>query len=95
MPCDETTGRLEPTIDPLRCEGKGDCLRVCPEGVFTLRPLTHDERAILTPFVRLKIWVHGGKQAFVDRPDACKACGLCVPACPERAITLGKGAGPG
>ena len=28
------------------------------------------------------------RQAFVERPDACHACGLCVPACPEKAITL-------
>ena len=40
---------------------------------------------------RLKALVHGSRQAFVARPEACHACGLCVAACPERAITLGKG----
>lgn len=88
MACEDTPGRLEPRIDPLRCEGKADCLRSCPHDVFTLRPLTREERGVLTPFVSFKIWVHGGKQAFVERPDACHACGLCVSACPENAIKL-------
>jgi NAD-dependent dihydropyrimidine dehydrogenase PreA subunit len=91
--CDDAPGRLEPRIDPLRCEGKADCLRVCPHDVFDLRPLTAEEKRILTPLVRFKIWAHGGKQAFVERPDACQACGLCVPACPEKAIRLVRGAG--
>jgi NAD-dependent dihydropyrimidine dehydrogenase PreA subunit len=26
--------------------------------------------------------------AYVARPDQCQACGLCVPACPEHAISL-------
>ncbi len=91
--CDDAPGRLEPRIDPLRCEGKADCLRVCPHDVFDLRPLSAEEKRILTPLVRFKIWAHGGKQAFVERPDACQACGLCVPACPEKAIKLVRGAG--
>jgi 4Fe-4S ferredoxin len=27
----------------------------------------------------------------VIKPDACHACGLCVTACPEKAITLIRG----
>ena len=88
MACEEDSGRLEPRIDPLKCEGKADCIRVCPHDVFELRPLTREEKSVLTPLVRIKIWVHGNKQAFVEHPDACHACGLCVPACPEKAITL-------
>ncbi len=92
-PCDAVPGRLEPRIDPLRCEGKAACLAVCPQDVFVLRTLTREEKSVLTPLVRFKIWVHGGKQAFVDSPDACHACGLCVPACPEDAIRLVRGVG--
>jgi NAD-dependent dihydropyrimidine dehydrogenase PreA subunit len=37
---------------------------------------------------RFKLFVHGGKQAFVARPSDCHACGRCVRACPEKAIQL-------
>jgi NAD-dependent dihydropyrimidine dehydrogenase PreA subunit len=37
---------------------------------------------------RVKLYVHGGKQAFVANPDACRGCGLCVQVCPEKAIKL-------
>jgi ferredoxin len=34
--------------------------------------------------------LHGWKQAFAVNADACRACGLCVEACPEKAIRLMK-----
>ena len=81
-------GRLVPLIDSSRCEGKEDCVRVCPYHVFTVRQLTDTERARLSWRTRFKVFVHGGKQAFVTRPSDCHACGLCVSACPEKAIQL-------
>jgi ferredoxin len=39
---------------------------------------------------RIKSFVHGWKQAFIAKDDACTACGLCVQSCPEKAITLGR-----
>lgn len=81
-------GRLVPVIDGRRCEGKEDCVRVCPYEVFTVRRLTDAERAGRGLLARLKIHLHGGKQAFVERGSDCHACGKCVSACPERAITL-------
>jgi len=33
-------------------------------------------------------FVHGGRQAYVIAPEACRACRLCVDACPEDALTL-------
>ena len=87
-PSCKETGRLVPVVDPKRCEAKGDCVRVCPTGVFELRRPTDDERAALGWLGRVKLRVHGGHQAFVTTPSACEACGLCVPACPEKAITL-------
>jgi 4Fe-4S ferredoxin len=77
-----------PVVDPHRCEAKGDCIRVCPTGVFELRRPSDAERAALGWLGRLKLRVHGGQQAVVASPSACEACGLCVPACPEDAITL-------
>lgn len=87
MECKET-GRLVPVIDPTRCEAKEDCVRVCPYQVFTVRKVTEAERAALGWRTRFKVFVHGGKQAFVERPGDCHACGLCVTACPEKAIKL-------
>lgn len=85
--CKET-GRLVPVIDASRCEAKEDCVRVCPYHVFIVRKLTEAERARLSWRTRVKVFVHGGKQAFVERPHDCHACGLCVTACPENAIKL-------
>jgi NAD-dependent dihydropyrimidine dehydrogenase PreA subunit len=90
-PCAESPGRLKPVVDRNRCEAKAECVRVCPYGVFELRSLGPQEKAGLSLRGRLKALAHGGKQAFVARPDACHACGLCVAACPERAITLRMG----
>ncbi|HUJ61613.1 MAG TPA: ferredoxin family protein [Kofleriaceae bacterium] len=77
-------------IDRTKCEGKEDCVRVCPYGVFELRSLSAADKAALSPVARLKAWVHGNRQAFAVRLEACKACGLCVTACPERAIKLAR-----
>lgn len=86
--CRPAGARVVPVVDRNRCEAKSDCVDVCPYDVFVVRPLTGDEKAELSFWGRLRTAVHGGKQAFVDRPDDCHACGLCVTACPERAIRL-------
>lgn len=86
--CDAEPGRLIPVVDSHRCENKGPCVEVCPYEVFEIHPLSECERKNLPWRVRFKVWAHGGKQSFVTQPEACHACGLCVPACPERAITL-------
>jgi len=87
-PCAPEAGRVEPIVDRARCEAKEDCVRVCPYHVFEVRRLTADERAPLGWFARGKLFVHGGRQAFAVRAADCHACGLCVKACPEKAIRL-------
>ena len=77
-----------PVIDRDRCEGKAECVSVCPYDVFEIRTLARNERAALSLVGRLKAWAHGGKQAFAVRADDCRACGKCVSACPEHAIEL-------
>ena len=86
--CEKQAGRMTPVIDRSRCEAKADCVSICPYQVFEIHPLTTAERKELSLLGYLKVLVHGGKQAFAVRADACRACGLCVRACPEQAITL-------
>jgi len=81
-------GKLSPVIDRNRCEGKEDCVRACPYQVFEMGTLGPDEKAGLTRLGHVKAFFHGYRQAFAVKPEACHACGLCVTACPERAIKL-------
>jgi len=87
-PACKEAGRLRPRVDLAKCEGKSDCVRVCPYDVFVVDVLPVEQRASLSFFARLKSFAHGHKKAFVVKPDDCHACGLCVQACPEKAITL-------
>ena len=86
--CKAEAGRFRPRIDPRRCEGKADCLAVCPYSVFEIGRLDDQQFESMPPLVKLKLWVHGRKTALTPRADDCRACGLCVVACPERAIKL-------
>jgi len=86
--CRAEPKRYEPRIDRARCEGKADCVAVCPYGVFTVRRMDEEDFRALTWLARLKSRVHGRLTAYTPKADACQACGLCVVACPERAITL-------
>ena len=79
---------MMPLIDRNRCEAKAACVSTCPYQVFEIHTLTAAERKALPVLGCLKALVHGGKRAFAVRRDACRACGLCVRACPEQAITL-------
>jgi NAD-dependent dihydropyrimidine dehydrogenase PreA subunit len=83
----EPDGRI-PVVDRNRCEGKRDCEVVCPYGVFEVRVLTAAERAGVSLRGRLNLLAHRGRQAVVVAGDQCHQCGLCVAACPERAIRL-------
>jgi 4Fe-4S ferredoxin len=86
--CKQPAKVVAPVIDAHRCEGKADCEEVCPYDVFGVRKLTAVEMRALPFLPWLKVLAHGGKQGFVINADACHACGLCVTACPEKAIRL-------
>jgi 4Fe-4S ferredoxin len=90
VPAKFAPGFLFPVIDANRCEGKGPCIEVCPVNVFTMGVLPKAHRKNLTIKGKVKGLVHGWKQAAVTNPMACEGCGLCVSACPEKAITLKK-----
>ena len=86
--CKQEAGTFRPVINRNRCEGKADCVRVCPVSVFAVATLPKEQRAGLNLRGKLKGFAHRWQQAVLINPEACEACGLCVAACPEKAITL-------
>jgi 4Fe-4S ferredoxin len=88
--CKQEPGAFIPLIDVNRCEGKADCVAICPYDVFEMGILPVGERRSLSLKGKLKGFAHGWKQALVVNPEACRACGLCVSACPEKAIKISR-----
>jgi len=84
------TGLVVPVVDFNRCEGKDACVAVCPYEVFEVRKIDPSDYRKLSFVGKIKSRVHGGLVAYTPHADQCRACGLCVKACPERAIKLVK-----
>jgi NAD-dependent dihydropyrimidine dehydrogenase PreA subunit len=86
--CNAPAGTWAPVIDHSKCEGKRDCIDVCPNDVFEVRRIDDADFAALGLFAKLRVSAHRRQTAYAPRADDCHACGLCVVACPEDAITL-------
>src|SRR5262245_53278895 len=86
--CKQEPRAFLPVIDRNRCEGKAQCVAVCPYHVFAIGVLPKEQRSALSLRGKVKGFAHGWRQASTPNADACHACGLCVAACPEKAITL-------
>jgi 4Fe-4S ferredoxin len=86
--CPQPAGVVRPVIDRNRCEGKAECVAVCPVQVFEIGVLAQGARRELSFRGKVKGFVHSWRQAFAVREAACEACGLCVKFCPEGAIKL-------
>lgn len=89
-PCKPEPGTLQPVIDRGRCEGKRDCVTVCPYDVFEVRRIDDADFAKLGLLGKLKSIAHRRQTAYTPRASACHSCGLCVTACPEKAIKLAR-----
>ena len=83
-------GLLAPMIDRNRCEAKSDCVLVCPYDVFEIAILSPEQRQALSWVGKVKGAFSRYEQAFVIDPERCHSCGLCVTACPEKAIKLAR-----
>jgi NAD-dependent dihydropyrimidine dehydrogenase PreA subunit len=88
--CRATPGEFAPVVDHAKCEGKADCVEVCPFDVFEVRRIDDSDYARLGLLAKLKSVAHGRKTAYTPLASACQACGKCVAACPETAIKLAR-----
>jgi len=93
--CRATPGEFVPRVDRSRCEGKADCVEVCPYDVFEVRRMDDADFAQLGLLGKLKSVAHRRQTAYTPRASACQACGKCVAACPEKAIRLVRAAPQG
>ena len=86
--CKQAPGVYRPVVDRNKCEGKRDCVAACPYDVFEVRTIDDGDFAALSFLSKLKSRVHGKVTAYTPKAPDCRACGLCVSACPEKAIRL-------
>ena len=86
--CGAEAGAYRPVVDRNACEGKRDCVEVCPYGVFEVRRINDEDFSGLSFLGKLKSRAHSRLSAYTPQASLCQACGLCVVACPEKAITL-------
>lgn len=86
--CDAPPGSWTPLVDRTRCEAESDCIDVCPHDVFEIGRMSPVDFAALGLGTKVKVLAHRRRTASTPNADACRACGLCVVACPKSALTL-------
>lgn len=88
--CRAQPGEFAPVVDRAKCEGKAECVEVCPVHAFEVRRIEDTDFARLGMLAKLKSIAHGRKTAYTPNASACESCGKCVEACPEKAIKLAR-----
>jgi len=88
--CRAQPGEFTPVVDRAKCEGKAECVEVCPVHVFEVRRMEDADFAQLGVLAKLKSIAHGRKTAYTPGASLCESCGKCVAACPEKAIKLAR-----
>ena len=86
--CNADEGSWTPVVDHGRCEADTSCVVVCPHDVFEIRTIEPADWSALGLVGKFRVTAHGKNSAYTPKADQCRACGLCVVACPERAISL-------
>ena len=74
-------------IDPLRCNGCGECIDACPLKLITMLP---EQKGIV---IACKGRETGIPSDIQSCPDGCTACNQCVDACEKEALVISE-AGP-
>jgi ferredoxin len=70
-----------PVVDADKCTACGDCVEVCPKGLFSLQPVSR------------RLWVacknrQPGDEAELECEVACTACARCSADAPEGLISM-------
>lgn len=85
--CSDVSEKLMPLVNLNNCDGKKNCVEVCPYDVFEIKPISTEDQAKLNLKGKIKT-IFFKQKAYVINPNKCHSCGLCVLACPEKAIKL-------
>ena len=86
--CAEPLGEWMPVVDHSRCEAHEDCVVACPYDVLELKPIEAADWSALGLRGKIRLLAQGRLSAYATGVERCRACGLCVQACPEQAISL-------
>ena len=77
-----------PEIDLNKCESDGICVKSCLFKVFEMNLISDRQFSKLSLIGKIKTLFHGRNKAIVIYPYQCTGCGVCIIACPEKAIKL-------